>query len=215
MFFIFFLMISLVRAHTRQYISTCMLSLDPYTASNNADYMIRASEKCLSRAYVSFPEEFKPQVKHILDTCIDKIRDSERSRAEYHALEKSISSVTSDLGSSIVESQHLLESLAFCATPLKSITSIDIYEESRFDSITKMFIHQLDKADHCIVHSIEHVEEATKIVEQKITEFRSKYDLWKNVTKQRTLDAAKCREDIDKITEDITAHILRLLHDVR
>ena len=214
MIFLFFLLMTLVQAHTRTYIHTCLLSLDPYSASNNAEYMIRASEKCLSRAYVPFPDSFKPKLKQVLTLCIDKIRDSERSRSEYHALEKSISSMTSDLGSSIVESQHLLENLAFCATPLKSITSVDIYEESRFDSISRMFVRQLEKADHCIVHGVEHVEEMTDVVEQKITEFRSKYNLWKNITKQRSLDATKCREDIDRMTSDITSHILRSLHNV-
>ena len=176
--------------------------------------MIRASEKCLARAYVSFPEKYKPELRTILNSCIDKIGDSEKSRSEYRALEKEISSMTSDLGSSIVESQHLLESLAFCANPLKSITSIDIYEESRFESVTKMFLSQLDKADHCIVHGVIHVQEVTDKVDTQIVKFRSKYDLWKNITKERQIHATKCREDIDQICEDITADILRFLHDV-
>lgn len=176
--------------------------------------MIRASEKCLARAYVPFPEQYKTEVKTILDFCIQKIGETEQSRAEYRALEKSISSMTSDLGSSIVESQHLLESLAFCANPLKAITSVDIYEESRFESVTKMFMDQLDKADHCIVHGVERVEEVTAKVETQIVDFRSNYDLWKNITNQRQIDATKCRQDIDKITEEVTAEILRSLHDV-
>ena len=214
MFFIFVLLIVGAQAHTRQYIHTCLLSLDPYSVSNNADYMIRASEKCLARAYVPFPGQYKPELKTILDFCIRKIGETEQSRAEYRALEKTISSMTSDLGSSIVESQHLLESLAFCANPLKAITTVDIYEESRFESVTKMFIDQLEKADHCIVHGVQHVEEVTTKVETQITDFRSNYALWKNITKQRQTDATKCREDIDKMTADITADILRSLHDV-
>jgi len=203
-----------VHAHTRQYVHTCLLALDPYTSSNNADYMIRASEKCLARAYVPFPQQYKSELKCVLEFCIQKISDTERSRGEYRALEKTIASMTSDLGSSVVESQHLLENLAFCANPLKSITGVDIYEESRFQSITNMFMDQLEKANHCIEHGVRHVEEVTAKIETQINDFRSNYTQWQNTTQQRHLDATKCRQDIDKLMSDITADILRSVHDV-
>lgn len=200
-----------VFAHTRQYVHTCLLSLDPYSKSNDAAHMIETASKCLARAYVPFPHQYKQPVFETLTTCIQQIREADRSAGEYRALEKSISSITSNLGSSIVEAQHLLENLVFCSQPLKTITAIEIYEQTRFDTVTDIFIHQLQKSDQCVEIGIKHIEETTADVDAKIKEFHTNYNTWTNMTLQRQMHSTNCRSQIETLTEEMTAVILREL----
>lgn len=212
MFFILLILPISVLAHTRQYIHTCLLSLDPYSKSNDAKHMIGTASECLARAYVPFPPQYKQPVFDTLNTCIERIRKTDFSSGEYRALEKSISSVTSNLGSSIVEAQHLLENLVFCSQPLKIITAIEIYEQTRFDTVTDIFIHQLQKADQCVELGIKHIEEITTDVDAKIKEFHINYNQWSNMTLQRQLDSKNCRLQIEMLTEEMTGVILRELN---
>ena len=57
--FFFFLLFTLVAAHTREYVHTCLLSIDPYSSSNSPDFMIFSASTCLSRAYIAFPTVFE------------------------------------------------------------------------------------------------------------------------------------------------------------
>lgn len=209
MFFFFLLLLGRVTAHTRQFVRTCLLSIDPYSSSNSPDFMIVSAATCLARSYIAFPQHFKVPLAQKLNECIASIRETDRSRPEYISLEKTISSITSNLGSSIVEAQHTLENMVYCTEPLKAITNMEVFEESRFDTVAKKFIQQMQKSHHCIHHGIANVETVTTSVAAQIAEFELKYDEWKNISLRRQTDAEECRADIRTMTDNITAYILR------
>jgi len=211
MFFFFLLLLVRVTAHTRQFVRTCLLSIDPYSSSNTPEYMIVSASTCLARSYIAFPPEFELPLTQKLVECIAAIRETDRSRPEYISLEKTISSITSNLGSSIVEAQHTLENMVYCTEPLKAITNMEVFEESRFDTVANKFIQQMQKSHHCINHGITNVETVTTSVAAQIADFELKYDEWKNISLRRQTEAEACRAQIKTMTDDITAHILREL----
>ena len=102
--------------------------------------------------------------------------------------------------------------MVYCTEPLKSITNIEVYEESRFDTVAQKFISQMQKSHHCINHGITNVETVTNSVATQMADFELRYEDWKNITLRRQKDAEECREDIKHILEDVTAHILRELN---
>ena len=210
MYFLF-LLFAIGAAHTREYEHTCLLSIDPYSSSTTTEYMIFAAGTCLARAYIAFPSVFEETLTQKLTQCITAIKQTDRSRPEYISLEKTISSITSNLGSTIVEAQHTLENMVYCTEPLKAITNVEIYEESRFDTVAQHFIQQMQKSHHCINHGIHNVELVTHSVATQITNFETQYEQWKNITLIRQADAELCRKDIKQILEDVTIHILREL----
>ena len=102
--------------------------------------------------------------------------------------------------------------MVYCTEPLKAITNIEIYEESRFDTVAQTFIQQMQKSHHCINHGIANVETVTNSVATQIADFESQYDTWKNITIKRQQDAEKCKHEIKHIADQITAQIVRELN---
>jgi len=144
-----------------------------------------------------------------IDECIDDLRETEKSRPEYRTIQKSIGEITANIGSSIVDSQRTVERLEICAEPLKRITNVDIYEETRLGVIKDEFITNMRDADTCIEQSVQHIQTQTTDIEQKLQTYLSQYNQWTNITSTRQHQAQKCQQDIKNIAQNVFKHIVR------
>ena len=104
LFLIFY--ITGVRAFNSLYIHNCLQIANPYTSASTVDTLMREVNTCLSRIYIPFPPEYKDGMRQKIQQCVDNIKETDRSKPEYHALEKLIAQLTSNVGSSIVDSQY-------------------------------------------------------------------------------------------------------------
>lgn len=209
---IFFLLASVVSAHNRLYVHNCLQIANPYTSASSVEILMREVDTCLSRTYISFPENYRQEMQTKIQKCIDNIKETDRSKPEYHALEKLIAQLTSNVGSSIVDSQHSVSQLAVCAEPLKILTSVDVYEETRLEEIVDSFVHNIQNADVCIQNTMEIIDGQVIDIEEKLSNYKTTYQTWLNVTKQRREDAVACKLEMDTLIEEIVRHIVRELH---
>lgn len=205
----FFLLFTVVNAYNKQYILNCLQYTNPYQAISTAQNLLRKTEVCLARVYVVFPEEFRQEMTDKIEECITDIQETEKSKPEYYAIQKSIGEISANVGSSIVDSQHSVEQLVVCADPLKRITNIDVYEETRFETIKDSFISNMQSADTCIHQSLNIISDQTKDIEQKLHTYFIQYNTWVNMTKIRQEIAQQCQQDIKVISERIFKHIVR------
>jgi DNA repair ATPase RecN len=205
----FFLLFTVVNAYNKQYILNCLQYTNPYQAISTAQNLLRKTEVCLARVYVVFPEEFRQEMTDKIEECITDIQETEKSKPEYYAIQKSIGEISANVGSSIVDSQHSVEQLVVCADPLKRITNIDVYEETRFETIKDSFISNMQSADTCIHQSLNIISDQTKDIEQKLHTYFIQYNTWVNMTKIRQEIAQQCQQDIKEISERIFKHIVR------
>ena len=205
----FFLLFTVVNAYNKQYILNCLQYTNPYQAISTAQNLLRKTEVCLARVYVVFPEEFRQEMTDKIEECITDIQETEKSKPEYYAIQKSIGEISANVGSSIVDSQHSVEQLVVCADPLKRITNIDVYEETRFETIKDSFISNMQSADTCIHQSLNIISDQTKDIEQKLHPYFIQYNTWVNMTKIRQEIAQQCQQDIKVISERIFKHIVR------
>ena len=205
----FFLLFTVVNAYNKQYILNCLQYTNPYQAISTAQNLLRKTEVCLARVYVVFPEEFRQEMTDKIEECIIDIQETEKSKPEYYAIQKSIGEISANVGSSIVDSQHSVEQLVVCADPLKRITNIDVYEETRFETIKDSFISNMQSADTCIHQSLNIISDQTKDIEQKLHTYFIQYNTWVNMTKIRQEIAQQCQQDIKVISERIFKHIVR------
>ena len=205
----FFLLFTVVNAYNKQYILNCLQYTNPYQAISTAQNLLRKTEVCLARVYVVFPEEFRQEMTDKIEECIIDIQETEKSKPEYYAIQKSIGEISANVGSSIVDSQHSVEQLVVCADPLKRITNIDVYEETRFETIKDSFISNMQSADTCIHQSLNIISDQTKDIEQKLHTYFIQYNTWVNMTKIRQEIAQQCQQDIKEISERIFKHIVR------
>lgn len=204
-----FLLIASVQGSTYQYVRECLESANPYTSFNTVENLMENVDMCLSRAYISFPGEYREEFKLRIMGCIDLIRETDRSKPEYHDLQKRVAELTSNTGDSIIETGHVISQLAVCTAALKVVTAIDVYEEARFDSIAEHFVHQLSDTDECIEQSMDHIKEHVDLVDERLKEYRLKYSEWVNLTKFRQNAAEDCHDEFDKFIEKIARHIQR------
>ena len=205
----FFLLFTVVNAYNKQYILNCLQYTNPYQAISTAQNLLRKTEVCLARVYVVFPEEFRQEMTDKIEECITDIQETEKSKPEYYAIQESIGEISANVGSSIVDSQHSVEQLVVCADPLKRITNIDVYEETRFETIKDSFISNMQSADTCIHQSLNIISDQTKDIEQKLHTYFIQYNTWVNMTKIRQEIAQQCQQDIKVISERIFKHIVR------
>jgi hypothetical protein len=208
---IIFLLFFLVPAHaqTYQYVKECLDSANPYTSFNTVPNLLENVDVCLSRAYISFPGQFREEFSLRIEACIDSIRETDRSKPEYHALQKEVAQLTSNTGESIIETGHVISQLSVCTASLKIVTSIDVYEEARFDSIADHFVHQLADTDACIEDSVRHINEHVIAVDEKLAEYKSKYEKWVNMTSIRQNAAEECHSQLGDYIEMVSRNILR------
>lgn len=209
---IFFLLAAVVSAHNRLYVHNCLQIANPYTSASSVDNLMREVDTCLSRTYISFPADHREEMRAQIQKCIDNIRETDRSKPEYHALEKLIAQLTSNVGGSIVDSQHSVSQLAVCSEPLKALTSVDVYEETRLEEIVDSFVHNIQNADVCIQQTMQIIDEQVVDIEQKLSNYNTAYQQWLNVTKRRREDAAACKLEMDTLVDQIVRHIVRELN---
>jgi hypothetical protein len=205
----FILLFTVVNAYNKQYILNCLQYTNPYQAISTAQNLLRKTEVCLARVYVVFPQEFRQEMTDKIEECITDIQETEKSKPEYYAIQKSIGEISANVGSSIVDSQHSVEQLVVCADPLKRITNIDVYEEARFETIKDSFLSNMQSADTCIHQSLNIISDQTKDIEQKLHTYFIQYNTWINMTKIRQEIAQQCQQDIKEISERIFKHIVR------
>ena len=208
-FFLFVTTVTTVNAYNKQYILNCLQYTNPYQAISTADNLLRKTDVCLSRVYVVFPPEYRAEMTEKIEECIADIRETEKSKPEYYAIQKSIGEISANVGSSIVDSQHTVEQLVVCADPLKRITNIDVYEETRFETIKDSFISNMQHADTRIHQSLNIISDQTKDIEDKLQTYFIQYHTWINMTKIRQEKAQQCQQDIKEISEKIFKHIIR------
>lgn len=204
-----FMFIVSARAYNKQYIKNCLEIANPYTTISTADNLLRKTEICLSRVYIAFPEMYRQEMTDKITECIDDLKETEKSKSEYHALQKSIGEITSNVGSSIVDSQQSIENLITCSRPLQIITNIDVYEEARFETITKAFIENMQTADACIHTSIDIISKQSDDVQTQLETYNKDYARWLEITEQRQENAQKCQQDIRLLADKIFKHVVR------
>jgi hypothetical protein len=205
----FLLLVTVVNAYNKRYILNCLEYTNPYQAISTAQNLLRKTEVCLARVYVTFPQEFRQEMTDKIEECIADIQETEKSKPEYYAIQKSIGEISANVGSSIVDSQHSVEQLVVCTDPLKRITNIDVYEETRFETIKDSFISNMQSADTCIHQSLDIISDQTKDIEQKLHTYFIQYHTWVNMTKIRQEKAQQCQQDIKEISQRIFKHIAR------
>lgn len=198
-----------VSGQTYQYVKECLDSANPYTSFNTVPNLMKNVDMCLSRAYISFPGQFRNEFELRIEACIDSIRETDRSKPEYHELQKEVAQLTSNTGDSIIETGHVISQLAVCTAALKVVTSIDVYEEARFDSIADHFVHQLSDTDDCIADSIDHINEHVIAVDRKLEEYKVKYTKWVEMTQFRQNAAEDCHSQLGDYIEMVSRDILR------
>lgn len=203
-----FLFIVSAQAYNKQYIKNCIEIANPYTAISTAENLLRKTEICLSRVYIAFPEIYRQELTEKITECIDDLKETEKSKSEYHALQKSIGEITSNVGSSIVDSQQSIENLITCSRPLQIITNIDVYEEARFETVTKSFIENMQTADACIQTSTDIISKQVDDVQHQLETYNKDYTRWLEITEQRQENAQKCQQDIRLLAEKIFNHVI-------
>jgi len=206
---ILFMFIVAARAYNKQYIKNCLEIANPYTTISTSENLLRKTEICLSRVYVAFPENYRQEMSEKITECIDDLKETEKSKSEYHALQKSIGEITSNVGSSIVDSQQSIENLILCSRPLQIITNIDVYEEARFDTITNAFVENMQTADLCIHKSIDIISKQTDDVQHQLETYNEHYATWLEITQQRQTNAQKCQQQIKTLADKIFKHFVR------
>ncbi len=209
---VFILLISIVAAHNSLYVHNCLQIANPYTSASTTDTLMREVDTCLARTYVTFPTTFRNEMRQKIQQCIDNIKETDRSKPEYHALEKRIGQMTSNVGSSIVDSQHSVGQLAVCAEPLKILTATDVYEETRLEEIVDSFVHNIENVDICIQDTMEIIDQQVTDIEQKLADYTKAYEEWLAVTKKRRQDAENCKLEMDTLVEKVKKHIVRELN---
>ena len=119
-----FLLFLLVPTHAQMYdyAKECLGSANPYTSFNTAENLMKDVDICLARAYLTFPDKHRDSFVKSINTCIESIRETDRSKPDYRALQKEVASLTSDAGDSIIETSHVISQLGICASSLKVIT---------------------------------------------------------------------------------------------
>lgn len=200
------------KADTSHYVKECLDGGNPYNSFSTVENLIEKVDICLARAYISFPQEFRTEFEEQIQTCINSIRENERSKPEYRTLEREVAQLTSNSADSIIETQHVMSQLVVCTESLKVIANADVYEETRFDSLANKFEYLLHDTNVCIEGGVAHVQEQVDIVDTRLAMYELKYEQWLNMTKSRQEATEKCHEDIEEITQKVHRHILRELH---
>ena len=107
MILILLLLLSGTHGQMYRYAKECLGSANPYTSFNTAANLMKDIDVCLGRAYLTFPEKYRDSFIDSINICIESIRETDRSKPEYRALQKDVASLTSDAGDSIVETSHV------------------------------------------------------------------------------------------------------------
>lgn len=207
--FIMSMLVLTTAAYNEQYIKNCLEIANPYTAISTPENLLRKTEVCLSRVYIAFPEAYRQEMTEKITECIDDLKETEKSKSEYHALQKSIGEITSNVGSSIVDSQQSIENLIVCSRPLQIITNIDVYEEARFDTMTKAFVENMQTADACIHTSIDIISKQTDDVQNQLETYNEHYARWLEITEKRQKHAQECQQQIKTLADKIFKHVVR------
>lgn len=190
-------------------VKRCIQIAYPYSHTNTEKILLEDVDRCLAKMYISFPFVWRGKLREQINECIGNLVELEKSKPEYRAIQKTVVQITSNLGDSIVDAQHSVGQLAVCSEPLKHITNMDIYEESRFDTITKGFVENLKSSDKCLEESIQIISSQSNSVNSKISEYKTSYAKWLNMTAIRQENAEMCKKNIEQLVESISNHIVR------
>lgn len=199
-------------AHNRLYVHNCLQIANPYTSASTAETLLREVETCLARTYLTLPGKYRTLMQQRIQKCIENIKETDRSKPEYHALEKTIAMLTSNVGASIVDSQHSVGQLSVCSESLKIVTNVDVYEETRLEEIVDSFVHNIQHADVCIQDTMQIIDAQVNDIENKLAEYTKAYQTWLNVTNERRNNLASCHIEMDTLIEKVLKHIVRAIH---
>jgi hypothetical protein len=210
---LFFILVYICKARvTLVHVERCVDIAFPYSSSNTALSLLQDVDRCLSRMYIAFPVQYRNTILQQVDLCIHTMTELEKSKSEYNTLKSSITQLTSNLGDSIVEAQHSVDQLSVCGEPLKHITNVEIYEETRFDTTVAMFTQQLRSSDKCLEELMSEIDHQTLEVNNRILAYKLEYSRWLNVTSGRQDSTETCKHELSVTMKDVIDHIMSELH---
>jgi len=209
MLIVIFLLFVSVQGQTSRYIMECLKSANPYTSFAAAETLLEHVDGCLARAYIAFPTSYRDEFKLKISNCITSIHETDRSKPEYHALEKEVAQLTSNAGNSIVEAQHVISQLSVCSEGLKSIANIDVYEEIHFSETVEQVERTLVSTNQCITGSIKAIDEHVGDIDLKLAAYKQKYSMWLELTETRQKLSSECQKDLLSFIEEVHRYILR------
>ena len=186
----------------------CVQIAFPYSSSNTAISLLEDVDRCLAKMYILMSPSDRALLGQQIELCVSNMVELEKSKPEYKKLQRQITEITSNLGDSIVDAQHTVGQLTVCNEPLKHITNLKIFEESRFDSIAKLFVENLESADKCVEDSMVEVTHQTSDVDDRISSYKIHYQKWLNLTSFRQDTAELCKRNMTILTETISHHII-------
>lgn len=209
MIFVFCIyLIALVSASNDRYIKRCLRSAEPWSISNSPLKLVRSVDTCLARSYkVLPPEDRQPLLDHV-QHCLDAMRQLDMSAPEYRNIGSSLTQITSNMGSSIVETQHTIARLTVCASPLRIIARTQIFEEARFDSIIDSFTKNMMDTNDCIREMLDLIKSQTADLEHRMGDYEKAHEAWQGRTSMRHSNADTCRRSLHALMDDISQHII-------
>lgn len=208
MWFIF-LIFATTNAYNEAYIKNCLQLVDPYTSTVPADTIIHNIETCLGRVYLSFPPNLKNEAKTQIQSCITTIGEQTQSKTEYRAIENKIAQFTSNVGSSVITTQHSIAQLAVCAEPLKKLTGRDIYEESELEEVVHSFIFNIKDTNTCIQNTMTSVQLNVVNMEHQLEKHQHLYNNWKLRTNDRQNKVNQCKQQMQLLKDRAFKDIVR------
>jgi len=195
-------------ASNEMYIKRCLRSAEPWSISNSPLKLVRSVDTCLARSYKTLPpEDRQPLLDHI-QHCLDAMRQVDMSAPEYRNIGSSLTQITSNMGSSIVETQHTIARLSVCASPLHTIGRTQIFEEARFDSIIDSFTKNMLDANSCIREMLDLIKIQTADLEHRMGDYEVAHQAWQGRTSTRHSNADTCRRSLHELMDDISQHII-------
>jgi len=207
-FLLYIYLFSVVYASDELYIKRCIRSAEPWSKTNNPLKLVHSVDTCLSRSYKTLPPEYRqPLVNHIQE-CIDSMHQLDLSRPEYKDIGKSLTEITSNMGSSIVETQHTIARLSVCTNPLRAIVQTKIFEEARFDSIVDLFTKNMVDTNTCIREMLDLIKTQTVDIEKRMSDYEVAHEAWQGRTNTRHSNADSCRRSLHTLMDTISHHIL-------
>ena len=208
MLFILYLL-AVVNATDEIYIKRCLRSAEPWSTINNPTTLMMSADKCLARSYAVIPQNDRQPLKDHIQECLDFIRAIDLSRPEYKDISKSLTEITSNMGSSIVETQHTIARLSICTDPLRAIAQAEIFEEARFDSIVDLFTKNMLDTNACIYEMMNSIKIQTSDIEKRMGEYELAYKTWQGRTYTRHASADACRRSLHILMDDISHKIIQ------
>ncbi len=202
-------LLSVVYASDELYIKRCVRSAEPWSVTNNPAKLVHSVDTCLSRSYLTLPPEYRQPLTEHIQQCIHSMRQMDLSRPEYKDIGKSLTEITSNMGSSIVETQHSIARLSVCTNPLRAIAQTKIFEEARFDSIVDLFTKNMLDTNACIREMMDLIKTQTSDIEKRMAEYEVAHEAWQGRTTTRHSNTDTCRKSLHTLMDTISQHIIQ------